>query len=163
MNYWIWFATVEGISPTKKKSLLDYYKTPERIYFSNQEDLLDVNGITDDNVQKIMDSKNEELIKKYETYIVKNKIKVINIIDKEYPEKLRQIYDPPISLFCIGNISLLNKISIGIVGSREPSCYGLSVAKDFAYKLSEKGIVVVSGMARGIDAMRTCWSSKLHW
>ncbi|MBQ9314173.1 MAG: DNA-processing protein DprA [Clostridia bacterium] len=152
MNYWIWLATVKGIGTVKKKALLERFKTPEKIYKAKKEELLQVEGITEKCMNDIENSKNIELIKKYEAYMEKNKIKIINIVDKEYPEKLRQIYDPPITLFCIGDITLLKKVSIGIIGSREPSVYGEKIATKFSKELSEKGITVVSGMAKGIDA-----------
>lgn len=81
------------------------------------------------------------------------KIKTIKINDKEYPEDLRKIYDPPKQLYCLGNTELLqvnNKIAI--IGCRDYSEYGKNIAKKFAYMLSKKGIVIVSGGARGIDS-----------
>ena len=138
MNYWIWFATTEGLGPIKKKALLQEYQTPEKIYRAKKEKLLKVEGMTEKIIDNIEKSKNVALIQKYEAYMNKNNIKVISICDPLYPEKLRQIYDPPITLFGIGNTSLLSKISIGIVGSREPTYYGKEIAKNFAQELSEK-------------------------
>lgn len=151
MNYWIWFSQIEGVGPIRKKELLKKFKSPEKIFKAKKEKLIKVNGISEKIAEKIEKSKDIELIKKYEAYIIKNNIKLINIFDKEYPENLKYIYDPPITLFCIGDISILKNISIGIVGTREPSSYGKKIAFDFARNLSEKGITVVSGMARGID------------
>lgn len=77
----------------------------------------------------------------------------INIEDKEYPESLRLIYDPPKKLYCKGNIELLNnKNTLAIIGCRDYSEYGKKVATKFAYELSKRGIVIVSGGARGIDS-----------
>lgn len=152
MNYWIWFAQIRGIGPIRKKALLDEFKTPEKVYKATRKKLLEIKGITEQLVDNIEKSKDVELIKKYEAYINKNSIKLVNIIDEEYPENLRQIYDPPITLFCIGDVSLLKKTSIGIVGTREPSSYGKIVAERFAEELCENDITIVSGMAKGIDA-----------
>ena len=79
-------------------------------------------------------------------------IQIINIHDKTYPKKLRYIYNPPIVLFAKGNIKLLNENIISIVGSRNCSNYGKNVALDFSKRLSKKGIVIASGMAKGIDS-----------
>ena len=82
-----------------------------------------------------------------------NEITKINIDDEKYPQDLKQIYDPPKCLYCLGNIKLLNnKRNIAIIGSRDYSRYGEEVAKKFAYMLAMKGITVVSGGARGIDS-----------
>ena len=78
-------------------------------------------------------------------------IKYITIEDNIYPDKLKQIYNPPKKLFYVGNIKLINNFSIAIIGSRESSYYGNKIAKEFANDLSKKGITIVSGLARGID------------
>lgn len=151
MNYWVWLSSIDGISPYKKNMLLKSFKTPEKIYKTKKDKLIKVEGITEENVECIEKSKDTELIKKYETYINKNNIKIINIYEKEYPEMLKQIYDPPVTLFCIGDVSLLKRTSIAIVGSRHPSTYGMQVAENFSNELNKNGITIVSGMARGID------------
>ena len=81
----------------------------------------------------------------------KYKIDVISINDKKYPQILKQIYDPPISLYIKGNAEILNGKNIAIVGCRNSSKYGEEAAKYFAYNLSAKGINIISGLARGID------------
>ena len=69
----------------------------------------------------------------------------------EYPERLREIYDPPPVLWVRGDVSLLKRPSIAIVGTRHPSPYGCGVAEMLARDLSVRRLLVVSGMARGID------------
>lgn len=78
-------------------------------------------------------------------------VKLINIQDKEYPKKLLEIDNPPKKIYILGNEKLLNKNSIGIVGSRDCTEYGAKYAKQFAMELSKKGICIISGLAIGID------------
>jgi DNA processing protein len=78
-------------------------------------------------------------------------IKTIKITDEEYPISLRNIYNPPQILYCIGNISLLKKQSIAIVGCRKASDYGKKVAKIFSEGLSKNDLCIISGFASGID------------
>lgn len=80
------------------------------------------------------------------------KIEEISINSNEYPERLRNIYDPPLNLYVLGNKEILNKKGIAIVGSREATSYGKKVAFKFAKELSEQGINIISGLAIGIDA-----------
>jgi len=82
----------------------------------------------------------------------KNHIDIISIQDEEYPKLLKEIYDPPICLYIKGNKEVLNNNSIAIIGCREASNYGLSVANRFAYNLSKQNINIISGLARGIDS-----------
>lgn len=78
-------------------------------------------------------------------------MKIIYQAQKEYPQKLNKIYAPPAKLYLLGNETILNKPAIAIIGCRDASDYGKRVAFQFAYELAKKGIVVVSGLARGID------------
>ncbi len=83
---------------------------------------------------------------------MKNKnIKIITINDEEYPQKLKNIYDYPILLYYKGNIEILKRKSIAIIGSRDCTQYGINMAKKIANELSNRNIYIVSGLARGID------------
>ena len=81
---------------------------------------------------------------------------VLTIQDKHYPKRLREIFDPPLVLYYAGKMDTLSKPSVSIVGARRPTPYGRAVAEKLAHDLSAKGLVVVSGMARGIDSIS-------HW
>ncbi|MCI9087327.1 MAG: DNA-protecting protein DprA [Clostridia bacterium] len=78
-------------------------------------------------------------------------MKIIYQAEKNYPEKLKHIYAPPARLYLLGDENILNKPSIAIIGCRQASDYGKKVAFRFAYELAKQGIVVISGLARGID------------
>ncbi len=81
-----------------------------------------------------------------------NNIKIITINDDLYPNNLKQIYDPPQILYCLGDITLLNNLSIAIIGCRNASPYGLKISRIFSDKLSKSGLTIISGLARGIDS-----------
>ena len=151
MKYWIWLASVEGLGPVKKLALLNKFKSVKKIYNATEKEILKVDGMSDKIVQNMQKAKDAKLLEKYEKYILKNDIKIINISDDNYPVKLKNIYAPPITIFAKGDISLLNSKSIAIVGSREPSKYGIYVAEKFSKELSKEGIAIVSGLAKGID------------
>ena len=80
------------------------------------------------------------------------KIEEISINSKEYPEKLKKIYDPPQKLYVLGNKNLLNQNGVAIVGSRKATPYGKKVAHNLAKELSGNGLIVISGLALGIDS-----------
>ena len=82
-----------------------------------------------------------------------NKIIKIDLESKFYPERLKNIYNPPKQLYCLGNLELLNyKETIAIIGSRNYSSYGKKAANDFSFNLAKNNFCVVSGLARGIDS-----------
>ena len=151
MFYWIWFSLIKGLGPIQKKILLDIYKSPEEIYKLSSNNLKEIKGIRKEVIENWEHSKNIELIKKYEKYIIKNNIKLININDKNYPKLLKEIYDPPITIFAKGNINLLNKNCISIIGCRDATSYGILQTKKISYNLAKNNNIIVSGLAKGID------------
>jgi len=72
--------------------------------------------------------------------------------EPEYPSRLREIYDPPPLLYVLGNVELLNRHALAIVGARRPTPYGNQMAERLAKDLAARGLVIASGLARGIDA-----------
>lgn len=80
------------------------------------------------------------------------KIEKIIINSKEYPEKLKTIYDSPLQLYVLGNKELLNQKGIAIVGSRKATQYGKKIAHEFSRELAKRGINIISGLAIGVDS-----------
>jgi DNA processing protein len=79
--------------------------------------------------------------------------RLVSRADPEYPQSLLQIYDPPTLLYVRGDVQVLNLPSISVVGTRRPTLYGTQMAERLGREIAARGVVVVSGMARGIDAI----------
>jgi|SRR5579883_88918 DNA processing protein len=79
--------------------------------------------------------------------------RLINWTEPEYPQPLLQIYDPPVLLYVRGDVQVLNQPMLSIVGTRRPTAYGTQMTERLARDLAKRGIVIVSGLARGIDAI----------
>ena len=88
-------------------------------------------------------------LKKYE----EDNIVCITFYNEKYPYLLKEISSPPLCLYCKGNVQLLNTTSVGIVGSRKPTEYGVIVTKQYAKELVEADVTIVSGMASGVDTI----------
>ncbi len=86
----------------------------------------------------------------------RKKYTILTLEDSRYPDYLREIFDPPCVLYCAGKVELLNGPAISIVGARKPTPYGRAVAERLSRDLASRGLIVVSGMARGIDSIA-------HW
>lgn len=151
-KYWIWLSLIPNLSSKKKQILLEIYKEPEVIYKLTKKQLSTIKGIGEKTANNIVDKKIKCNLKKHIEYMKENKIDIISIYDKEYPNILKKIYDFPISLYVRGNKNILNKRAIAIVGCREATEYGKSVAKYFAYNLAKQKVNVISGLARGVDS-----------
>lgn len=148
--YWIWLSRIKEIGPITCYKLLKIFKTPEQIWETSEESFIQ-NGFTSKIANALVNKEYRQDLDKYINYMNKNDIKILKIFDSFYPNKLKQIYAPPVVLFAKGNVEILNEPSIAIVGCRCSSSYGEKVARDFSYKLSKENINIISGMARGID------------
>ena len=82
-----------------------------------------------------------------------DRCRLLNWTEPEYPQTLLQIYDPPVLLYVRGDVTVLSQPSIGVVGTRRPTLYGTQMAERLGRELAARGLVVVSGLARGIDAI----------
>lgn len=110
-------------------------------------------ALTKDKFDKIKALYDEKRIENYLNKLKNEDISLITIFDEDYPDKLKDLPEAPLFLFCKGDISLLKKPSIGIVGTRKPSNYGRVITDRFARSLAKEGIVIVSGLAYGIDSI----------
>jgi len=98
--------------------------------------------------------------KEYSAYLEKVKkwyqnknCHIISFLDKEYPNKLKEIFDPPLLIYAVGNVTLLNSKQIAIVGSRHPSTYGKEVTQNIVADLVKNKLTITSGLAQGIDSL----------
>ena len=103
--------------------------------------------------EKLLSVDEENFSKSITDEFYKYNIDAVTYISKNYPEKLKNLSDPPLILYVKGDVSLLNKKSISIIGSRKPSDYGKIVCEKFTKELSSTGLVTVSGLAYGIDTL----------
>ena len=151
-TYKVWISLINNLGFKKYKNLIQRFKSNQGIWNATKNELLKVEGIGEKTADLIVNKKLKEYMKKHIEYIDKNNIDIIGIEDKEYPTLLKNIYDPPICLYIKGDKSILNNISISIIGCREATNYGIKVAKEFAYNISKQKINIISGLAKGIDS-----------
>lgn len=102
-----------------------------------------VQFIFDGHARRVADQQLEDLAKTGASFITYE--------DPTYPERLREIFDPPALLWIRGNVQLLSQPSLAVVGTRHPTPYGTGMAEMLSRDLASRGLVIVSGMARGID------------
>lgn len=153
IQYWIWVSRVKKIGSIKWQRLLENFKIPQNIWNAKKEEIMSIKGIGEETANEILNKEYRINLDKYENYIKKNKIELIHINCREYPEKLNLLYDKPIVLYMKGNKELLNRFSLAIIGCRESTKYGEQVCKKISYDIAKNKIVTVSGMAKGIDSI----------
>ena len=149
--YKVWLSLIKNLGIVRFRNLIKEFKTMKSIYYAEKYKLNNVEGIGDKISENILNNKIRKCAKIHLKYMIKNNIEIVSILDDEYPNILRNIYDPPIFLYLKGNKKILNKMSIAIIGCREARDYGKKIAKNFAYNLSKNNINIISGLAKGID------------
>lgn len=149
--YWIWLSRIPGIGARRIKKVLQKEKDPKKIWKMSEKQLKQQYGIGEILAERISSSYYKKGLEKYCEYMKEHDIDFISIIDKRYPNNLRQIYDPPIGLYIKGNQENLHHFGLAIVGSRIPTQYGEKIAKKLAFSLAKQHINIISGLARGID------------
>ena len=154
---------VEGLGIIKLKALLEEFKTPENILKAHLNDLVKVEGISKNIAENITSCESAYNIDKELELIKSHNVEVLTIFDEGYPEILKEIYDPPIVLYVKGTLQEKNDLSLGVVGSRKCSQYGIKSTKELVASLKDYDITIVSGLARGIDsaAHRAAIDNKL--
>lgn len=153
MKYWIWLSRIEGVGPIRIKQLLEIYKTPQRIWRLQKEELMNINEIGEKMANQILEVKYRQNLEQYIAYMKQYNIGMITRMDSDYPEILKQIYDAPMILYYKGNRKLLNHSKkMAMIGCRDCSEYGKEVSMKLAYELAKKEMCIVSGMAKGIDS-----------
>ncbi|NWF52454.1 MAG: DNA-protecting protein DprA [Nitrospirae bacterium] len=153
LKYWVALSELEDIGPVLSKKLLSIFKTPERIFKAEMSDLLSVEGIGINRARNIKGFPNWKNVDKHLKVLEERDIKVVDIDSPSYPEMLKQIEDAPVVLYVKGEIKKEDRYAIAIIGSRKPTPYGISVAENISEELASMGFTIVSGMARGIDAI----------
>lgn len=151
-KYWLWLSSLPGVGSKSCLNLIRHFGSAENVYQCSFSELLASGLIRERIARNISENKNLDAINEYLKTVKENGIKVYTINDNEYPENLKNIYDPPPVLYVKGELIKEDLLAVSIVGSRKASGYGLKVAERIALRLAELGITIVSGMALGIDS-----------
>lgn len=149
-RYLIWLQLTVGVGKAIKP-IIDYFDSAENLYNSNYLQRKVCPNVTD----KMLDAMESTPIEKADEIIAvckQNGWDIITVDDENYPNKLKEIFDPPAVLYVDGKMPDVDKmLSIAVVGTRKPSNYAKSVARVISKGLARCNAVVISGAALGID------------
>ncbi|MCL2082849.1 MAG: DNA-processing protein DprA [Oscillospiraceae bacterium] len=151
LKYWLWLSNLPGIPCHSLVMLTSEMGNPENIYFAQEDSLKSIQGLPPETLVALSDKSMERSERILEN-CDKLGIQMLTMQDASYPERLRNIYDPPCVLYYKGTLpSMDEEAALAIVGTRNPSAYGEKAASGLAYELSKAGMLIVSGLAQGID------------
>ena len=149
--YWLALARVEGLGTRGAHNLIEHFGSPQAAYMASLTELESC-GLSAPVAQAIFRQAGLKEAEKELEAATKEGCAIVTLVSDAFPPLLRQIADPPLVLYVRGEVSALAQHAVAVVGTRRPSAYGSSVAHRLASDLAQRGLVVVSGLARGIDS-----------
>jgi DNA processing protein len=147
---WVALSLTPGLGPTKSRKLVQHFGSAEAVFHASLTEL-ESTGIKAVSAQSLANGKSAELGREELARAAEAGAAILSMEDRLYPPRLKEIYDPPLLLYVRGNAEALVSPGIAVVGTRHPTPYGSGMAERLACDLAAQGLVIISGMARGVD------------
>ena len=147
---WLAISLTPGLGPTKARKLVEHFGSAEAVFHASLTEL-ESTVMQAVSAQTIATGKSAELAREEIARAAAAGVTVVSLEDPCYPPRLKEIYDPPLVLYVRGNPEVLTLPGIAMVGTRHPTPYGSGMAERLACDLATQGLVIISGMARGVD------------
>jgi DNA processing protein len=148
--HWLALRMLPGLGTVGTQKLLANLESPQAIFRASASEL-EAAGVSPAQARNLASGCSFDDAVEQQQKMLNAGVRLLTIQDPAYPPRLREIYDPPLLLFCLGDPALLMRHSIAIVGTRRPTPYGMAAAERLSADLAKAGLTIVSGMARGID------------
>lgn len=151
LKYWLWLSNLPGLQNLTRLALLRHFASPEDIYYADEGEILLTEGITRQQAALL---RNHDLSAADRILADCQRLDqhILTIQDAAYPNRLRNIYDPPCLLYWKGHMLAFDQeAAISVVGTRKCTPYGEASAEKLGYGLASGGALVVSGLAEGVD------------
>jgi DNA processing protein len=147
---WLALTLTPGMGPTRIARAMRKLGSAERLFHASLTELESL-GMPAQSAQFLADGRGRQVAEDESKNLLEQGGFFITPDDPEYPTRLLEIYDPPSVLWIRGNAKLLNRPGIAVVGTRAPSPYGSGMAELLSRDLANRGLTILSGMARGVD------------
>ena len=155
LKYWLWLTELPGLTNQTRLALLRHFPTPEDVYYADPEEVLLTEGITRAQAA-LLKNKDLSAADRILADCQRLNIQLLTLQDAAYPSRLKNIYDPPCLLYVKGRLPVFDEeVAVAVVGTRDCTPYGVTCAEKLGYGLTRGGGLVVTGLARGIDAAAT--------
>jgi len=151
-HYWLGFNLVKGIGAVRLRALKDYFGDLEKAWEATSPQLRET-GLSAKIVENIIKIRSSVNLENYYKNLLSNGITVVISDEDNYPNRLKEIDQPPPVLYIRGEIVEDDFWAVAVVGTRRVTAYGRQVTDELASYLAQNGITVISGMARGVDAI----------
>jgi DNA processing protein len=150
--HWIAFTLVKGIGAVRFRALLDFFGTAEMAWNAPIDGLRQA-GLSAKIIENLLKVRSQVSLEQVAERITRQGISVLTWDDETYPRRLKTIDQPPPVLYLRGSLTLEDEWAVAVVGTRRITAYGRQVTEELAGTLARSGVTVVSGLARGVDAV----------
>jgi DNA processing protein len=150
--YWVGFNIVKGVGAVRMRQILEFFGSLETAWNAPSEGLLTA-GLPPKVVENFITVRKQIDLDRVMNNLESKGVKVLTIQDSDYPRRLKEINQPPPVLYIKGSVNVEDDWAVAIVGTRRVTPYGRQVANEIAQFLAQNGVTVVSGLARGVDAI----------
>ena len=147
---WLALSLTPQLGATRGRRVVEHFGDIDRVFRASLTEL-EAAGLPAVSAQSIALGKSYELAEDEFARTAEAGATIVAIGDPEYPPRLMEIYDPPLALRVRGDASVLSKPGIAVVGTRHPTPYGLGMAERLSCDLAARGLIILSGLARGVD------------
>jgi DNA processing protein len=147
---WLALALTPGLGPTRGRRLAEFFGSVSAVFQASLTEL-EATGVRAQSAQSLGTGRSLELAEDELARASATNVKIISLDDSGYPSQLKQIYDPPLILYVRGDEAVISQPGIALVGTRHPTPYGLGMAERLSCDLASRGLVIFSGLARGVD------------
>jgi DNA processing protein len=147
---WLALALTPGLGPTKARRVTEFFGSVQAVFRASLTEL-EAAGLRAISAQSLGTGRSMELAQDELGKVAGAGVRIVGLEDPGYPTQLKQIYDPPLILYVRGNEAVISQPGIALVGTRHPTPYGSGMSERLACDLAARGLVIFSGMARGID------------
>ena len=147
---WLALALTPGLGPTKARRVIEFFGSVQSLFRASLTEL-EAAGLRAVSAQSLGTGRSMELAQDELGKAAAVDARIVALDDPGYPAQLKQIYDPPLILYVRGNEASISQPGIAVVGTRHPTPYGSGMSERLACDLAARGLVIFSGMARGID------------
>jgi DNA processing protein len=147
---WLALALTPGLGPTKARRVIEFFGSVQALFQASLTEL-EAAGLRAVSAQSLGTGRSMELAQDELGKAAAADARIVALDDPGYPTQLKQIYDPPLILYVRGSETVISQPGVALVGTRHPTPYGSGMAERLACDLAARGLVIFSGMARGID------------
>lgn len=151
-KYWVWLSSQTQVSVRSRAALIEHYGSAKAAFFAPKGEYCRIRGISARDAQEL-ERRDTSAVAAIFARCRAEGLQIVTMQDALYPQRLKNIYAPPVVLYVKGKLPQIDeRAAISVIGTRKATAYGLKMARKLAYEITKCGALVVAGYTAGIDS-----------